>query len=159
MLVLLGASWVNRASWLESIIIGWGQLFRPILKPKFDKFLDEKLHELLTLDTFIEIVDLITRTFIASQSVSSDADSESSYQNKPNLESPTHTFNFNLMKDQDPSLTFTSKLIQIFSKWMILNAFDYPQIVTSIHTNKDEFVLFFVDVLDVLVRELTTTAK
>jgi hypothetical protein len=166
------------------VISGWLDLLHPYVKPYFELQVEENLKEFLSLDLCVISVDLITDAFLHSgESEEEETDllispdhkqkSKSSSSSPTNIPKNDSTKTKNTNSDSSTALhhshatnpyirslslgnkdqnvkTFLKSLLKICMSHVI----SLDQFLSSFSTNRDYIFLFFVDVLDLLVKEL-----
>jgi len=131
---------ITRNTWMKPIIYGWLNLLHPFIKSKADEVLDEQISNLLTVEHFVQFVDLITDAFLQ---LHSNQKSTQSSDNPPKSSAATQT--------EDSGFNHFSKSVIC---WTIRQLFDVAHLINGSKENRDQIIPFFVDILDVFVHEL-----
>lgn len=131
--------WTIEYPHLNPMLHSLYQFFYPFLKTQFNQRVQEKLVELLTVDLFADTVDLITDAFIQmhmSHEMESDAPNSTATTCDAMNSKHSHIFLY---------------IFSLLRKFVI----NESKIIQDFEKNPDTILLFFVDLLDILVQEVS----
>ncbi|ODM90993.1 hypothetical protein Ocin01_15689 [Orchesella cincta] len=144
---------------------GLANFLKPYLMPVFNDQLDQNLSEILSVDLLVSVVDLIASVFeepsdesfsngnCESQDVPTSS-AHSSPANATQEDKDSHHHHASCTTcDQNIKSSIQSFLTYLLDSF-IVKMIDLDYFVKSCRKNRDYIFLFFVDVLDVLVREI-----
>ncbi|CAL8137493.1 unnamed protein product [Orchesella dallaii] len=165
-LVDLVASSMRNCPIASPFLSGLANFLKPYLMPLFDDQLNKNLSEILSVDLLVSVVDLIATVFEETSDECVSNENEESQDDLPSP--PAHSSPANAThEDRDSHHHHAScttcdqnikSSIQSFLTYLldsfIVKMIDLDYFVKSCRKNRDYIFLFFVDVLDVLVREI-----
>ncbi|CAG7817080.1 unnamed protein product [Allacma fusca] len=149
-----GISLINNHIWVRPVLTGWLQHLRPCIKPFFDRSLQHQLRQHLSIGTCVYLIDLVTDAFLTGIVSTSEVPSQPEPVNLQIQDSdPTETRqneeNERIAKIQQSLITLSCRFLSEF--------IDPVTLTEMIQDNEDEIILFFVDLLDLLVNHVCGT--